>query len=188
MDKGLIIGISIAAVILLLIIFIVSIYNKLAKSKIKVEEGFSTMDIYLKQRWDLIPNLVETVKGYAKHENDVLTEVTKMRNLNYGNMSMNEKVETNNKLSSALGRLLMLKESYPELKANENFKELSKTLNKIEEDIANSRKYYNATVREYNNLIKLFPSNIVASIFKFEVAEMFKVESDEERKNVKVTF
>ena len=145
------------------------------------------MDVYLKKRWDLIPNLVETVKGYAKHEKDTLQEVISLRNAPYESMSDDEKVKTNQKLSQSVTKIMALAEAYPELKANENFKELSKDLSKIEEDIANSRKYYNGTVRTYNNKVEMVPSNIVASIFGFKTITMFEVDAAE-RENVKVKF
>lgn len=176
-------------IILVLIILIYGfiVYNSLIKLDNKVNEAFATMDVYLKKRWDLIPNLVETVKGYAKHEKDTLQEVISLRNTPYESMSDDEKVKTNQKLSQSVTKIMALAEAYPELKANENFKELSKDLSKIEEDIANSRKYYNGTVRTYNDKIEMVPSNIVAGIFGFKTRTMFEVDAAE-RENVKVKF
>ena len=177
----------IIGVIALLVIYVLVTYNVFVKMKNRVDESFSTMDVYLKKRWDLIPNLVETVKGYAKHEKDTLQEVISLRNTPYESMSDDEKVKTNQKLSQSVTKIMALAEAYPELKANENFKELSKDLSKIEEDIANSRKYYNGTVRTYNDKIEMVPSNIVAGIFGFKTRTMFEVDAAE-RENVKVKF
>ena len=177
----------IMAVIILLIVYIFVLYNSFVSLNNKVKEAFATMDVYLKKRWDLIPNLVETVKGYANHEQETFSEVTKLRNSNYESMSNEEKIITNEKMNTKIDRIMALKEAYPELKANENFKELSKDLSKIEEDIANSRKYYNGTVRTYNDKIEMVPSNIVAGIFGFKTRTMFEVDAAE-RENVKVKF
>lgn len=171
--------------ILLIIIYFIITFNKFAKAKNKVKEAFATMDVYLKKRWDLIPNLVEIVKGYSKHENKTLTEVIKLRNGTYDEMTDENKISTNEKLNTNLNKLLLLVEKYPELKANNNYLELSKQLTKAEDEIANSRKYYNATVRDYNNLIETFPNSIVAKLFRYKKLEMFKAES-EEKENIKV--
>jgi len=160
-------------------------YNGLIKLDNKFDEAFSTMDVYLKKRWDLIPSIVETVKGYAKHEKNTLEEVMNLRS-NYNDiLSTNDKVEANNKISERVTRLMALAESYPELKASENFNNLSKELNKLEDDIANARKYYNGIVRIFNNKVQMFPSNIIAKIFRFKEKNMF-VASNEDRNNVKV--
>ncbi len=177
----------IIAIVVVLLLLILPSYNNFVKLNSKVEEAFSTMDVYLKKRWDLIPNIVETVKGYAKHEKTTLEEIVKLRNSSYDKMSMDSKVDTNNKLSQGISKIMALAESYPELKANENFKELSKELSKVEDDIANARKYYNGTVREFNNAVRMFPSNIVAMIFGYKAKNMFTT-NDSERENVKVEF
>ena len=177
----------ILAIIILIIIYAFILYNNFISLDNKVKEAFSTMDVYLKKRWDLIPNLVETVRGYAKYEEETLTRVTKLRNTVYNKMTNDEKIINNEELSSDVSKIMALKEAYPELKANENFKELSKDLSKIEEDIANSRKYYNGTVRTYNDKIEMVPSNIVAGIFGFKTRTMFEVDAAE-RENVKVKF
>ena len=145
------------------------------------------MDVYLKKRWDLIPNLVETVKGYAKHESETLENVIKLRNSAYDNMTDEDKIKANNNLSNGINKIMALAESYPDLKANDNFKDLSNQLSKIEDDIANSRKYYNGTVRQFNNKVEMFPSNIIASLFGFKTKSMFEA-NNEERENVKVQF
>lgn len=175
----------IMAVIILLIVYIFVLYNSFVSLNNKVKEAFATMDVYLKKRWDLIPNLVETVKGYANHEQETFGEVTKLRNSNYESMSNEEKIITNEKMNTKIDRIMALKEAYPELKANENFKDLSEQLRKIEDDIANSRKYYNAVVRLYNNKVEMFPNNLVAKIFCYQSKKMFEASVDE-RKNVKV--
>lgn len=176
-----------AGILILLIGYIISTYNRLVSNKNSLDESFSTMDVYLKKRWDLIPNLVETVKGYAKHEKKLFKEVTELRSKSYQDLSLDEKNEINKKLTTTLNKLIAVAENYPELKANENFLDLSHELKNTEQDIANARKYYNANVKVYNNQVMIFPSNIIAKIFKFEKASMFEIE-ETERQNVKVEF
>lgn len=175
----------IIGVIIIIIIYALVQYNSFVKLNNKVREAFSTMDVYLKKRWDLIPNIVETVKGYAKHEKDTLKEVIELRNGVYDKMSLDEKIKTNEQLSNNINRMMALAESYPELKASDNFKDLSKQLTKVEDDIANSRKYYNGVVRIYNNKVEMFPSNVFAYIFRFKTKPMFEASANE-RENVKV--
>ena len=172
-------------IVLLIIIYTFIVYNVLVKLSNKVNEAFSTMDVYLKKRWDLIPNLVETVKGYAKHEKETLEEVVKLRSGDYDIMTDEEKISTNTKITNGIGRIMALAESYPNLKANENFSNLAKELTKAEDEIAQSRKYYNATVRLFNNKVQMFPSSIIAKIFGYQNKTMFEASSDE-RNNVKV--
>ena len=173
------------AIIFLIIIYTLILYNSFIKLNNKVKEAFSTMDVYLKKRWDLIPNIVETVKGYAKHEKDTLKEATELRNSTYDGMSDDEKIKANEQLSSSVSKIMALAETYPDLKANENFKDLSNKLAKVEDEIANSRKYYNGIVRIYNNKVEMFPSNIFARLFGYKVKAMFEA-STNERENVKV--
>lgn len=173
------------AIIALLIIYIFVTYNGLVKLNNKVKEAFATMDVYLKKRWDLIPNIVETVKGYAKHEKETLKEVIELRNSAYDNMSDDEKVATNNKINSGISKIMALAENYPDLKANENFIDLSKQLSKVEDEIANSRKYFNGIVRDFNNKVEMFPSNIIAKILGYKTKNMFEA-SEDEKKNIKV--
>lgn len=175
----------ILAIILVLLVYGFTTYNGFVKLNNQVKEAFSTMDVYLKKRWDLIPNIVEIVKGYAKYEKDTLKEIVELRNSAYNKMSNSEKVDTNTKLSNGLSKLMAIAESYPELKANENFRDLSNQLSKVEEDIANSRKYYNGAVRVYNNKVQLFPSNIIASMLGYKEQKMFEI-TDDEKENVKV--
>jgi LemA protein len=160
----------------------------LVKQRVVVDEAFATMDVYLKKRFDLIPNLVETVKGYAKHEQSALENVIRLRNANYSGMDMEQKMEHNAALSRELPKVMALAESYPELKANQNFMELGTQLQKVEEDIANSRKYYNGAVRKYNTSIQTVPTNIIANLFGFQPRKMFEIENTQERENVKVSF
>ena len=179
-----IIGIIILIIVVILI-YIVIQYNFLVKSNNLVKEAFSTMDVYLKKRWDLVPNLVEIVKGYAKYEKTTFSEITKLRTSSYDSMATNQKIDINEQLTQEISKIMAISENYPELKASEKFSQLSKDLTKIEDDIANSRKYYNGTVRILNNQIQMFPSNIVAKIFVFRKANMFEAKT-EEKNNVKV--
>lgn len=172
-------------IVILLVLICLIIYNSLVKSRNLVKEAFSTMDVYLKKRWDLVPNLVEVVKEYTSYENSTLINITELRANAYNDLTMNKKININEQLTNAISSIIAVSENYPELKASENFLNLSKSLTKIEDDIANSRKYYNGTVRIYNNKIQMFPSNIVASLFNFKEASMFEA-GIEEKNNVKV--
>ena len=175
----------IIVIIDLIIIYAFALYNNFIKLNNKVKEAFSTMDVYLKKRWDLIPNIVEIVKGYAKHEKDTLKEIVELRNSTYDKMSDDEKIKTNEQLTSGISKIMALAEAYPDLKANENFKDLSRDLTKVEDDIANSRKYYNGVVRIYNNKVEMFPNNIFAGLFGYKSKAMFEASANE-RENVKV--
>lgn len=175
------------AVIVLILIYIIAMYNSFVRINNKVKEAFSTMDVYLKKRWDLIPNIVETVKGYSKHESETLQNVVRLRNSAYDTMSPTDKIETNSQLSGCLSKIMALAESYPDLKANQNFLELSRQLSKIEEDIANARKYYNGVIRMYNDKIQSFPNNILAKLFGYSEKTMFET-AQEERNNVNISF
>ena len=177
----------IIAIIVLIVIYALALYNSFVKLNNKVKEAFSTMDVYLKKRWDLIPNIVEIVKGYAKHEKDTLKEVVELRNSTYDKMSDEEKIKTNEQLSSGINKIMALAEAYPDLKANENFLSLQKELTTCEEKITYARQFYNDSVLSYNNKIELFPSSIIASMFHFEKEKFFEASADE-RKNVQVKF
>lgn len=181
-------GYIILAIIVLIVIYIICCYNKLVKKRIIVEEAFSTMDVYLKKRFDLIPNLVETVKGYAKHESETLAKIVGLRGGNYSQMSDDEKISSSMALSREIPKILALAEAYPDLKANQNFINLSGQLQKMEEDIANARKYYNGAVKSYNITIQTIPTNIVAGLFHFESKKMYEVNDAKERENVHVQF
>lgn len=175
----------IIGVAVILVIYVLITYNDLIKMKNIVKEAFSTMDVYLKKRWDLVPNLVEIVKGYTEYEKETLNEITSLRTSNYENMEMKNKINVNEKLTEGISKIMLISEKYPELKASENFLELSRNLTELEDEIANSRKYYNGAVRIFNNKIQMFPSNIVAKIFNFKQANMFEA-GTEEKRNVKV--
>ena len=177
--------VGIGILIAILILFVWHTYNSLVQLRNKVKEAFSTMDVYLKKRYDLIPNLVDIVKGYAQHESDTLQEVTKMR-VNAPQGDLNAAIDGEMKIGDALKSLLVVVEKYPDLKANTNFLDLQERLSKMEEEIAFSRRYYNGSVREYNNSCKMFPLNLVAGIFGFKSLPMYAVESDKERKVVDV--
>lgn len=185
------IGVGVGAAVLLIIIFIavwISLYNKLLRLKNMVEEAWSTIDVQLKKRYDLIPNLVETVRGYAKHESETLEAVIKARNAAICAATPDEKMNADNALSGTLKSLFKLQESYPQLKANQNFMDLQRQLREIEDEISSARRYYNAVVRELNTKIEIFPSNIVARRMRLEKRKYFELDSEEERKNVKVQF
>lgn len=175
----------IIAIIAIILVYTFITYNNLINLKNNVNEAFATMDVYLKKRWDLIPNLVETVKGYAEHENSTLKEVIETRNINYDSLRPNEKVDLNSRMTQEISKLMIIAEAYPELQASANFKDLSDNLTKVEDEIASSRKYYNGSVRIMNDKIQMFPSNIIALIFNFKTYKMFEA-TVEERKNIKV--
>ena len=172
---------------LIVVIYLISLYNSLVRQRNTVEEAFSTMDVYLKQRWDAVPNFVEIVKGYAKHEAETLEKIIQIRANSYDGMSTNEKIEANKQLSQGLGKLLAVSEAYPDLKSNSNFQDLSNKLSKIENDIANARKYYNGAVKSFNNKVLVFPNVLFAGMFGFKRFEMFEI-VETERENVKVKF
>ena len=188
MSTGAIVAIVIGVLVVLCVVCFIGIYNGFVKLKNQVEEAFATMDVYMKKRFDLIPNLVETVKGYAAHEKETLMGVTQARTAVMNSATTEERLQNEGVLSGALKSLFAVSEAYPQLQANTNFLDLQKQLQKVEEDIANSRKYYNAVVREYNTKRESFPSNIVAGMFHFDKKPMFEVDSAEERQNVKVEF
>lgn len=171
----------------LLVVFVVAIYNGLIRLRNKCEEGWADIDTQLKRRYDLIPNLVETVKGYASHEAGTLEKVTQARTAAMNAKSVQEKEQAENMLTGALKSIFALAEQYPDLKANQNFLDLQKTLAEVEEHIQLSRRYYNATVRDFNTKIQVFPNNIIARPLGFSEKEFFQA-SDEEKKNVKVSF
>ena len=189
---GAIIGIVIATLVVILVIatiaWIISTYNAFIKLRNNVDEGFSTMGVYMKKRYDLIPNLVETVKGYAKHEESTLTKVIQARNMAMNSATTDVKMKNDNILTETLKSLFAVSENYPELQANQNFMDLQNQLKTLEAEIANSRKYYNGVVKVYENKREMFPSNIIAKMFKFEEKPFYEVDSEEERKTVKVQF
>jgi len=178
----------ILGVVLLLFLWGIGVYNRLIALRNTCDEGFSTMDVYMKKRFDLIPNLVETVKGYASHEKETLERVIAARQVGLAANTPEDKMASSNMLSGALRQIFALSESYPELKANLNFQDLQNQLLAVENDIANSRKYYNAVVKDYNTQIQVVPANIVANMTGFTKRTMFEVDSTEERQAVKVSF
>lgn len=180
--------ITIIVLFVLIASWLILSYNGFVKLKNKIEEAFSTMDVYLKKRYDLIPNLVETVKGYAKHESETLEKVIQARNSAINAATVDSKIEKENSLQSTLSHLFALSESYPDLKANSNFITMQNDLRSIEGEIANSRKYYNAIVREFNTKCESFPSNVIASVFNFKKHPLFEIGDDTHRDNVKVSF
>jgi LemA protein len=172
----------------LLVLFVVSIYNELVKSRQKVKNAWSQIDVQLQRRFDLIPNLVEAVKGYMGHENETLTKIAELRTSWAGASSVHEKAELDNQLSSTLKTIMAVSENYPELKANQNFMELQEELGNTENKISFSRQFYNDTATMYNIKLEVVPSNIIAGMFGFKAEELFKVDSDEAKKSVKVDF
>ena len=191
MSIGAWIGLGIGAFVIITIIAIfvwyISTYNRFIRLKNNAEEAFSTMDVCMKERYDLIPNVVETVKGYAKHEKETLTNVIEARNKAVSATTTEEKMKAEGDFSKVMSKLLMLTENYPELKANANFLSLQDQLANLETKIANSRKYYNACVKEFNILVESFPSNIVANSKAFKKMTMFEI-TEEQRENVRVQF
>lgn len=179
--------IIIFVVLLLSILFFISTYNSLIVKRNRVKNAWAQIDVQLKKRFDLIPNLVETVKGYAKHEASTLDAVIKARNQYISAGTPEEMMKANTEMTGALSRLFALAESYPDLKANTNFMELQKELTQVEEKIAYARQFYNDTVMIFNNAIQIFPSNIVAGLFGFKEEPYFKAD-ETERQNVKVEF
>ena len=178
--------IIVIAIVAILLLYFVGVYNSFVKLKNQAEESSAGIDVHLKQRYDLIPNLVETVKGYAKHESGTLEAVIKARNSAINATSMEEKDKANNALSGTLKSLFALSESYPELKANTNFLDLQKQLTEIEKGLLNARKYYNAIAKQMNSKVEMFPSNIVASITGFKKLPYAEVEeAAKERVEVK---
>lgn len=188
---GTIVGIVVAVVVVLLVVIliaaIIGMYNTLVRLRNTVEEAWSTIDVQLKKRYDLIPNLVETVKGYAKHEGETLEKVIAARNLAMTS-SGDAKMAAENALTGTLKSLFALQERYPDLKANTNFMDLQNQLKVIENEIASARRYYNGTVKTFNTKIEVFPSNLIANMMKLTKRPYFELDSEEERKAVSVKF
>ena len=180
-------GWIIIAVVVILVMFVISTYNNLVVLRNRVKDQWSQVDVQLKRRFDLIPNLVETVKGYAKHENSTLKEVIEARNRFQSANTPEEEMSASGDLNKALSRLMVLTESYPELQANQNFLNLQADLKDCEEKIAVSRQFYNDTVLNYMNKVEMFPSNIVASMFGFKEMKYFEI-TEGEKEAPKVSF
>ncbi|QQR93711.1 LemA family protein [bacterium] len=179
--------IALGVIILLFVFFAIATYNKLATARQLIKEAFAGIDTMLKKRFDMVPNLVETVKGYAKHESEVFEKIAQLRSGYMNAQTQDEKMEVANQFSSTLKTLFAVAENYPELKANTNFQQLQTTLETMETEIANSRKYYNGTVRNYNTSLVTFPQNILAGMFGFREEKYFET-PEEERQNVSVKF
>ncbi|MFQ5565187.1 MAG: LemA family protein [Paracoccaceae bacterium] len=176
------------AVVVLIPLYAIILYNRLVTSRNMVEEGWSGIEVQLKRRANLIPNLVETVKGYAAHEKGVLEEVTRARAAATSATGIDAAGKAENVLTSALRQLFAVAEAYPDLKADENFQQLQSQLAEVEDDIQKSRRYYNGAVRRLNTMIELFPSNIVAAQFRFQQADYFEIEDPASREVPTVDF
>lgn len=174
-------------VLVLIVLWAISVYNSLVALRNRVKDQWAQIDVQLKRRFDLIPNLVETVKGYASHEKDTLEAVVKARNEYLSSDTPEGKIAANNDLNKVVTKLFALAESYPELKADASFRELQTTLTETEDKISYARQFYNDVVMKYNNKVEVFPSNIVAGMFGFKTSAYFNA-TEEERENVKVKF
>lgn len=174
-------------ILVLLVVYLVASYNGFVVLKTRIQEALSGIDVQLKRRADLIPNVVETVKGYAKHEKTVFNDVTRARSALLGAQSPQEKAQADNMLTGALKSLFAVAEAYPELKANNNFQELQRQLEDTEDKVAYSRQFYNSNVLDFNAKVQVFPSNLIANAFSFKPFEFFEAE-EEAKKSVKVKF
>ncbi len=196
MDPVLVILIIVGVVVVLAVIFVIGIYNRLVAMRNQTKNSWSQIDVQLKRRYDLIPNMVETVKGYASHEKELLENVTKARGACLGALAgaaggaggMAALGQAESQLMGGMRALLAVVENYPDLKANENFKALMEELTSTENKISFARQFYNDSVQGYNTKIEQFPSNVIAGMFSFKPFEFFQVENPEERKNVQVKF
>lgn len=192
MSVGAWIGVGVAVLVVIAVIAIVAwyinCYNTFIRLKNNYEEAFSTMDVQMQKRYDLIPNLVETVKGYAKHEKETLSAVIEARNLAKSAVGVEDKAKAEAAFSGSIRNLFAIAENYPELKANTNFIDLQNQLKIVETEIASSRRYYNACVKAFNVKVEMFPSNLVARAKNFVKAPLFEIEDKEARKAVKVQF
>ncbi len=173
------VGLIALVVVAVCVLFIVGIYNNLVKLRNNRENAFSNIDVQLKQRYDLIPNLVNSVKGYAAHEKELLENITKARTAAISATDINQKIAADNQLSAALSGLRVSVEAYPDLKANQNFQQLMAELADIENKLAASRRFFNSSTKELNNAVQTFPSNILAGMFGFKKEPMFEVSSTE---------
>ena len=178
----------ILGIIVLILIIAIGLYNGLVNARIKVDNAWSQIDVQLQRRFDLIPNFVETVKGYMEHESETFEKIASLRSSWANSNSVSEKAALDNQLSETLKTIMAISENYPDLKANQNFSELSEELRNTENKISYARQFYNDTVTMYNTKLQVVPSNIIASMFKFKPRDLFETESDTARKNVKVDF
>ena len=178
----------ILTVAIVFILAIILMYNGLVSTKVKVDNAWSQIDVQLQRRYDLIPNFVETIKGYMSHESETLTKITELRTSWTKAGTISEKAELDNQISGALKTIMAVSENYPDLKANTNFAQLSEELRNTENKIAFARQFYNDAVTMYNQKIQIFPTNIIASMFNFKPHDLFKISSEEAKQNVKVDF
>ena len=175
-------------IIAVITLAIIGLYNSLVTLRMQVQNAWSQIDVQLQRRFDLIPNFVETVKGYVTHEKETLEKITALRTSWANATTVKDKADLDNQLSASLKTIMAVSENYPDLKANENFMQLSEELRNTENKIAFSRQYYNDTTTNYNTKLQVFPSNIIANMFGFKPSDLFKTENEEARKNVKVDF
>ena len=175
-------------IVVVIVIALIVMYNTLVTMRLRVKNAWAQIDVQLQRRFDLIPNLVDTVKGYMAHEAEILTKVADLRSSWSDATTVAEKSQLDNQLSEALKTIMAVAENYPDLKANQNFLELQTELTNTENKISYSRQFYNDTVTRYNTKLEVFPSNLIASMFKFTPEELFEVDNEETRKNVKVDF
>lgn len=175
-------------IVCVLFFYAVSVYNGLVRKKTEMEEGWSSIDVFLKKRYDLIPGLIETVKGYASHEKETFENIAKARNLAQNASSVDEQGKAENALKNSMVNLFAVAENYPDLKANRNFSELQNELSSLEDDIEMTRRYYNGTVKENNIAIDSFPSNIFANMFNFKKGQFFEIANAQEKEPVKFSF
>jgi LemA protein len=175
-------------VIVVAVVVVIGMYNGLVRLKVQCDNAWSDIDVQLKRRYDLIPNLVETVKGYAAHEKGTLEGVVAARNQAMTAEGPAAKAQAEGMLTSALRQVFALAEAYPQLRAVESFNQLQQTLNQIEDSVQNARRYYNAVVRDFNTKILVFPSNIIANMFNFKAREFFEISAPAEREVPKVSF
>ena len=180
--------IVVLVIVVLILLWFIATYNNLVVLRNKVKDQWAQIDTVLKRRFDLIPNLVDTVKGYMAHESSVLEKVTELRTSWANAKTVAEKMEISNQLSDTLKTIMAVSENYPDLKANQNFMSLQEELTNTENKISYSRQFYNDTVTRYNTMLETFPSNLVASMFHFEAEKLFEVDNPSARQNVKVDF
>ena len=180
--------IGILVVVALIIVFFIATYNGIVQSRLKVDNAWSQIDVQLQRRFDLIPNFVETVKGYMTHEKETFEKITELRTSWANATEVRDKAELDSQLSASLKTIMAVSENYPELKSNQNFMQLSEELRNTENKISFSRQFYNDSVTMYNTKLQVFPSNIIAGMFNFTPRDLFKTENEEARQNVKVDF
>ena len=176
--------IALIVILVIIVLYVIITYNKFVTLKKQMKNSYSVIDVYLKKRFDLIPNLVEVTKGYADYEQDVLTKITEYRTA----YNQNKDKDALNKLNEQYNNLILVVENYPDLKASESFAQLQEELRNTENKIAYSRQFYNDTVTMYNTKLEMFPSNLIAKAFNFKPSELFEVEDEKEKQNIKIDF